>query len=141
MINQELINADIITGDQSEARLKPRIEKHLSVNLTKLDKYNPFDFVDHKAKIYVEVKTINCSKGYYECVMLGANKIAKALDHIENGYMIYLVFELSDAPYIYEFTKENFNSKNIRVSGRTDRGKDERKDYYFIHHLDLFPLK
>jgi len=141
MINKELINADVKTGDESEARLKPRIESYLGINLAKLDKYNPFDFVDHKKNIYVEIKTINCVKGYYECVMLGANKIAKALEHINNGYKIFLVFDLIDAPYIYEFTEKNFNSKNIRVSGRTDRGRDERKDYYFIHHLDLFHLK
>lgn len=141
MINQKLIDADVKLGEQTEIKLKPRIEKHLQVKLEKLDKYNPLDFVDHKSKIFVEVKTINCNFGFYECVMIGANKIASALKHIQNGYRIYIVFNLYDAPYIYEFTEKNFNSKNIRLSGRTDRGRDERQNYYFIHHLDLFPLK
>jgi len=126
---------DVKAGTINEQRVLPVINNFFNCKFSHTtDKYNPIDFRCDKEKILVEVKTINNKHdGYYQ-LMIGNNKIQHALKYIGCDWDFYIVFSCRDGDYIYQLTKDRYDRKNIRKCGRTDRGFNEIKDYYFINN-------
>ena len=88
--------------------------------------YNIFDLKNKK--ITAELKTRRVSKERYPDTMIGHNKICRALcDTTDMEYQFFFIF--TDGLYVWDFHPDEYS---VRKGGRTDRGKDEIKDYAFI---------
>lgn len=119
-------------GHKNEARVLPIINNLFDCKFSHTEKYSEIDFKCDKEKILVEVKTINNTHCGYKQVMLGNNKIDFVLPFIKEGWQFFIVFSCRDGDWIYELTKDNYSTKNIRPGGRTDRGFNEIKPYFYI---------
>ena len=96
-------------------------------NLIKLDKFNVMDF--RCANNYFEIKSRTFNHNKYKTTMIGKNKIDWAKSNSKNN-LIYFVFVFVDGNYYYKYNSDdNFETT---IGGRTDRGFDEIKLYYYI---------
>lgn len=60
-------------------------------NFKKLDRFNTFDFVNHKLKLFVEIKDLTNKYGEYKEICLGSNKISQGLKYIDQGYSVVFI--------------------------------------------------
>lgn len=89
-------------------------------------KYSVFDIKN--SEITGELKTRRCSHDRYPDTMIGQNKIVRAEnDKSDTIYRFFFIF--TDGLYCWDFNKNEYTT---RKGGRTDRGKNEIKDYCFI---------
>ena len=70
--------------------------------------------------------------------MIGCNKIKNALK--VEGRKIIFCFKFEDGLFYWEFDKEKIPNLDLRLGGRIDRGKDERRPYYFIKIADMIKI-
>lgn len=68
-----------------------------SKTFRKLDTFNPFDFVSHELKVYVEVKNLTDKFGTYPKVPIGTNKIVEGVKHLKDGYQVYFLLRFAEA--------------------------------------------
>ncbi len=130
---------DIEMGEQNEKKIIGLCKKYFGLN--KLEKTPPnaiFDFVQKDDTLtYIEVKSRRCYKNKYEDTMVGHNKIK----WLENNphHNAYFVFMFEDGNYFYKYNPNDPDCE-IRIGGRWDRGKVEKKLYYYIptHKLKIF---
>jgi hypothetical protein len=120
-------------------------QKFENVNLEILSKYfkcdelmktinsrDPFDYIDKKNKVIIELKARRNTKEKYYDTMIGHNKILSGFKHIQNGYKVYLCFQFTDGLFYYQLNEETYDKSFIRAGGRCDRGSFEINQYYYI---------
>lgn len=122
---------DIEMGEQNEKKIIGLCKKYFGLDkLEKTPPNAPFDFVQKDdIPTYIEVKSRRCSKNRYLDTMVGHNKI-KWLESNPHANA-YFVFVFDDGNYYYKYNKSD-DECDIRIGGRWDRGKVEKKLYYYI---------
>lgn len=117
-------------GDLGEDKVLPLVEKYFNVKIRKTSNYHEFDFVDNLGTYY-EVKSRNNNYATYDTTMVGYNKIVYANNYLV-GKPVYFIFNFLDGVYYYEYEQSKLNELEIRIGGRSDRGKEEYKKYCYI---------
>jgi hypothetical protein len=100
------------------------------------DTFAPFDFRDEDNTIFIELKTRRNTKDKYPTTMVPLSKIQK----IDPQYTYYFAFKFTDGLYYIQYNKELFDTFEVKVSGRNDRGIPEYENYIFIPVNLLLPL-
>jgi hypothetical protein len=110
------------------------LQKHFNSEtiIKTADKYNPYDYIDKKNKIMIELKSRRIKKLQYPDTMIGLNKINKGFKHIDNDYKVYLCWSYTDGLAYYELCRGSYKKEWERIGGRCDRGEDERVMCSFI---------
>lgn len=121
-------------AEQHETEIQPKLEEHFNTRLVKLSTFHPMDFKDNEVRFY-EVKKRNCKSSEYSDSMIGYNKIEFCNKQPKNSYF---VFEFTDKILFYEYTPNSKITKSL--GGRTDRGRDEIKDYAYFPISDMKPI-
>jgi hypothetical protein len=122
---------DIKFGAKMENKKQPIIEKVLNCELTKLGKWDTFDYRNKQKKILVELKSRHIAYNTYSTTMIGNNKINKGLKLLKEGWNIYFYFNFVDGLYYYKLD-ETIKDCRIAEGGRCDRGHAEYKPYCYI---------
>jgi len=120
-------------------------EKYEKLNLSILSKYfecdelkttegyrNPYDYIDKKKRVIIELKSRRNTKERYYDTMIGYNKILTGFIHIRNRYKVYLCFQFTNGLFYYQLDDKTYDTKWIRVGGRSDRGTLEINQYCYI---------
>lgn len=102
---------------------------------------DPFDYIDTKNKVIIELKSRRNTKEQYYDTMVGNNKILTGLNLIKKGFKVYFCFQFTDGLFYYELTDETHNKTWIRAGGRKDRGSYEINQYYFIPNKILTKIR
>jgi hypothetical protein len=126
--SKEIIKADIKFGFRQEKTLLPVINKHFSLNLKSLKRYDVFDFAD--SDTLVELKSRRTPKAQFPTTIVGKNK----LDYAEkSGKVVYFIFSFSDGLFYWRYDS-NLIGDVIKFAkgGRFDRGRPEVRDYAYI---------
>jgi len=112
--------------------------KQLVPNIVEIeDTFYPFDFRDEDNSIFIELKTRRNNKDKYPTTMVPYSKILK----IEEGNTYYFAFKFTDGLYYIKYEKDLFDTFEIKVGGRNDRGIPEYNDYVYIPVELLLPLQ
>lgn len=132
-LNLELLEKDVNYGLLKEEEIKIILEnyfKNLSTNCEKFKKLSIFHPMDFSfGNYYFEIKSRRCKYNKYKTTMIGFNKIQYANKVYNNKYTIF-IFVFEDGIFYYKYNKDdNFETS---IGGRTDRGIDEIKLYYYI---------
>ena len=124
--------------DDSESvkEVKNEFDYRFNCNLLLTPKYHEFDLKDSENKVVVEVKKRGLEHDTLNSTIMGYNKLIKAKQYIKRGYTVYFAFLFTDGLYYYKYDGRDYPK---RQWARTDRGKIELKDYFFIHVDDLKP--
>jgi hypothetical protein len=93
---------------------------------------DPFDYIDKKNKVIIELKSRRNTKEQYYDTMIGHNKILNGFNHIKNGYKVYLAFQFTNGLFYCQLSKDTYNKSSIRKGGRTDRGSFEINEYCYM---------
>ena len=117
---------DIKVGTEKELYIKPILEKHYDLELTKTDEFHEMDYKSND--IYFEIKARNNNYKTYSTTMIGMNKILWLKKN--NISKAYFVFIFNDGNYVFEYDP-NEEIKSY-IGGRNDRGKAEYKQYFYI---------
>lgn len=125
MNNQKI--QDMQMGEKNEVLIFDIIKNHFDLdNLIKTSPSHTFDFVSDD--IYFEVKSRRCNKDTYSDTMVGYNKIRWLKSNkVSKAYFIFMFL---DGNYFYEY--DDKVDLNVREGGRWDRGRVEKKMYYYI---------
>jgi hypothetical protein len=128
----------IFDYDDSESvkEVKNQFDSRYCINLLLTPKYHEFDLKDRENKVVVEVKRRGLEHDTLNSTIMGYNKLIKAKQYIKRGYTVYFAFLFTDGLYYYKYDGRDYPK---RQWARTDRGKTELKDYFFIHVDDLKP--
>ena len=117
---------DYNIGLQYEVQILPFLQVFFNdKTIVQLDRFNVFDFKGENK--YLELKTRKCSVKTYPTTMIGVNKVERAKSLNEN---VYFIFQFTDGVYCWKYDKNIQLTK--REGGRTDRGYNEIKQYFFI---------
>ena len=117
---------DYNVGLQYEVQILPFLQVYFNdKTIVQLDRFNVFDFKGENK--YLELKTRKCSVKTYPTTMIGVNKVERAKSLNEN---VYFIFQFTDGVYCWKYDKNIQLTK--REGGRTDRGYNEIKQYFFI---------
>ena len=117
---------DYNVGLQYEVQILPFLQVYFNdKTIVQLDRFNVFDFKGENK--YLELKTRKCSVKTYPTTMIGVNKVERAKSLNEN---VYFIFQFTDGVYCWKYDKNIQLMK--REGGRTDRGYNEIKQYFFI---------
>ena len=129
--------ADLIFGDKNENIARQVICDNFGItsaslifpqgnsNLKKLDTYNHMDFESDLCLFEIKSRRVNHNS--YKTTMVGFDKITVARNSNKD---VYFIFMFNDGNYFYKFNNnDNFYTS---IGGRCDRGRDEKKLYYFI---------
>ena len=92
------------------------------------------DMVSEDRKNILELKSRRIIHNRYPDIMIGLNKVEEAIKHSKN-FDYYLLFLFKDGLYKWKYAKGK--KYDIRMGGRMDRGKDERKMCAYIPTKDL----
>lgn len=134
---------DIKYGLEKENKLLPIIEEYLDIDLTKYDdKFSVFDFYNTDEKCFVELKSRPefSSENFYT-IMIGKNKIDKAIELIKQDCRCVFMFDYEDYFYSFELTDDNKDNITYKYYTRTDRGIDEVKEYGYIKKSECDIIK
>lgn len=127
---ENIKKVDIDFGVKKETDNLEIIKSVFDNSLKKIkDNYFCFDFSCDSC--YVELKSRRCDHNKYKDTMIGKNK----LDYAKySKKSVYFVFGFNDGLYYWRYNEDDLKNGNveIRKGGRTDRGRDEIKDYGFI---------
>ena len=139
MLNMNKFNADYQMGTQKEKDLLQLLQNNLDNELQLSPHKNAvFDYCSSKS--FAELKTRNNKKDDYPDTMIPKNKVDYAADCFKDCYFIFCFV---DGVYYWKYNDSDYFNGVIRVGqgGRYDRGKDERKEYYFIKNEALIKLE
>ena len=124
---------DLAFGNQGEIECLPLFQKKFDKYLSKTGQFNTMDFISPKT--YVELKSRNYRFADFDDIMIGKNKVEFCL---KSSRRCILAWRFTDGIYYYEFDKNNMDDGSVffGMGGRTDRGRDERKEVAYIkRHL------
>lgn len=107
------------------------------ISLSRTSEFCEFDLIDRENKVLVEVKSRSTARLQYSTTMVGANKIEKGKKYVEAGWLVLFAFEFTDGIFYHSYEGEELE---IRLGGRTDRGRQEIKDYAFLDAKSLIRL-
>jgi len=118
---------DLEMGQLNEVYIKDIICSHFNIpNITQTPYSHPMDF--YFDDVYFEVKSRRNNHDKYLTTMIGYNKIEWIKEN--NIKDVYFVFVFYDGDYYYKYNPDdNFETT---TGGRWDRGKVEKKLYYYI---------
>ena len=122
--------ADINFGLTNETIVMEQLNKHFNIELQTLGTYSEFDFIDTKSSTVYELKTRRVNVNSYNTTMIGLNKIKFIQSRPE--YNAYFVFKFNEGVYYIKYDNDLFKKFMTKVSGRTDRGKNEFSPYIYI---------
>lgn len=107
-------------------------------SLNKLQFYkNPYNVMDMcNSNNIIELKTRRIHHNSYPDMMIGLNKIQEAVKNKDPNVLYTMTFLCKDG--LYGWTYEKGKPYDVRMGGRTDRGKDERKMCAYLPTKDLF---
>ena len=96
-----------------------------------------YEFDKYNLDCFVEIKTRRIRHNQYHSLMFGENKLKKAEDLKKNNpsLRIFFIWVCTDGTFYWEHGKSDYT---LEVSGRTDRGCDERN---MCCHIDTADLK
>ena len=118
---------DLLMGTLKEEYIKDVICCHFNIpELIKTPFSHPMDFKCDD--IYFEVKSRRNNHNKYDTTMIGFNKIKWIKDN--NIKDVYFVFVFEDGDFYYKYNPED--KFETGTGGRWDRGKVEKKLYYYI---------
>ena len=123
-MNSRLLE-DIEKGSKEEIRVKPILEKHFNLSLTKTKQNNVFDY-ENESNLF-ELKSRNNEYSKYPDTMIGTNKVEYARKSSKN---VYFVFSFTNGLYYWKFDPEKELIQ--KTGGRKDRGRYEYKSYSYI---------
>lgn len=129
---------DLAFGEKNEVLLFDVFKKHIDNKFCKTGRFNEMDFISPSS--YLELKSRNCNFTDYDEIMIGENKIRFAEKTDKN---VFLAWRFNDGLYFYRFNKDDIENGNItfKMGGRSDRGKDERKQTAYIKRELLTEIK
>lgn len=115
---------DLLFGLSQEEIIKHKLEEKFGT-LTKLDKYNNFDF--YNDNYFIEVKSRRIKHDRYDTIYFDEIKLKKAKEIIKKGYEVFFIFNCSDGIWCWEFKDKKMyeNEYFVAMGGRWDRGKEE----------------
>tara|TARA_R110001599_G_scaffold320831_1_gene531208 strand:+ start:21404 stop:21940 length:537 start_codon:yes stop_codon:yes gene_type:complete len=96
---------------------------------------------DKKCRVYLELKSRNVDVDTYRTTMIGANKLKKARDYMDNGAEVYFFFlflgKKGDKKDLYFYdVKRSYKKLEkhciIDIGGTNKRGCDEYKNHMYI---------
>jgi hypothetical protein len=118
---------DLEIGQLNELYIQDILCSHFKLPyLNQTTFFHPMDF--YCDGVYFEVKSRRNTHDKYDTTMIGYNKIQWIKD--KNIKDVYFVFIFTDGNFYYKYNPEdNFE---ITTGGRWDRGKVEKKLYYYI---------
>jgi hypothetical protein len=126
---------DYIYGIHKENESFSKLQKQFGKTLKKVKgKYSRFDFEGEN--MLVELKSRRCSVKKFRDTMVGLNKLEYARKHPEKD--IYFCFNFEEGLFYHKYDPEREYS--VREAGRTDRGRDEMKTYFFIDCENLIKV-
>tara|TARA_R110002153_G_scaffold249066_1_gene405313 strand:- start:990 stop:1409 length:420 start_codon:yes stop_codon:yes gene_type:complete len=117
-------NKDLEFGFQSEDDTLFRIKEVFGADIEKTGMYDTFDFENEEYMI--ELKTRRIHSKQYPDLMIGLQKLEIA--ETANKKCIIL-WKLTDGLFMWECNRDDYT---VRMGGRTDRGRDERRFMAFI---------
>jgi hypothetical protein len=121
-------------GAESERLCLPILKEKFDPFIIKNEnRYAIFDYVG--STHFIELKTRRYNSDKYPDTMIGVNKIKNSMK--VEGRKVIFCFKFDDGLFYWEFTKEKVDDLDLRLGGRIDRGKDERRPYYFIKLSDM----
>ena len=122
---------DIIVGSESERFMLPYIRNVLTDATIELSSqsYSAFDYYNHNKSKCIELKTRNCNSSTYPTTMIPLSKIKKCCD-AKNQY--YFFFRFNDNVKYIKYDASTFDKFEIKIGGRSDRGRIESNDYLYI---------
>jgi hypothetical protein len=133
-----MFKKDYEFGKQNEINLLCHLQKYFNDDkIELLENYSTFDYKGTNK--FIELKSRNNTYSKYSSTMIGTNKIKDAAIYHNNGYDVFFIFNFTDGIYYWKYTPNN-NLIKLK-GGRTNRGKNEIKDYYYINIDDLIKLE
>lgn len=115
-------------GVNAECDCLKTFRDHLGVNIQKIEsRYSLFDYTD--GKIFIELKTRRNAKDKYPTTLIPVNKMNYCMQNPDKG-TYYFCFLFTDGLFYWKYTPDVKLEK--AKGGRTDRGCNEIKDYYYI---------
>tara|TARA_R110002153_G_scaffold87603_1_gene216444 strand:+ start:288 stop:686 length:399 start_codon:yes stop_codon:yes gene_type:complete len=128
------IKKDLQFGLAQEDKVLSILQTKINKNIIKTSQFHPFDyFCDN---IYYELKTRRNKHDTYNDTMCGYNKLTFAKENPQYTYMF--IFNFTDGLYYHNWIKDKWY--NVKISGRSDRGKLELQEYFYINKKDLLIL-
>jgi vesicle coat complex subunit len=117
-------------GKQNEDNVLPLIKEHFNSDSIEptTEKYDRFDYIDNKNKIYYELYTRTNSYNTYPTTLLYSKKIIK-----DTNYKQIFLYNFTDGLYYIEYNKQIFNKfeKTLIKQNRTDM-KDPVKNIILV---------
>lgn len=115
-------------GRENEIYLLNVIKTEIDNTLTLCkNKYSVIDYISNNT--LVELKSRRNAYKTYPDTMVGVNKINYMLKDRRKGYC---VFSFTDGIYYIEITRDIVKDFRKALGGRSDRGKVETNNYYYI---------
>lgn len=122
------MNHDLEFGKEKEKDFLQVLRNRYGDDVMQIDnQYSPFDFIS--PTYLFELKARRNNKNKYPSVMVGYNKILSA--QMQERKVVFC-FNFTDTNCYYEYKDEDKDKIEIRLSGRTDRQKNEIKMYAYI---------
>ena len=124
-------------GKQSQTATLPFLKKLCPTIEETQNTFDAFDYADETHTIFAELKTRRNKKDAYPTTMVNLSKIQKIVE----GNTYYFVFNFTDGIYYIKYEKTLFDTFEVKISGRCDRGRPEYEEYVFIPVDLLCPLQ
>ena len=138
----EIQKKDLRYGYQSESDIHEFLETYFGKLQNTKDNQDMgefYEFDKYNENVFIEMKTRRIKHNQYNSLMFGKNKLNKAKKLKEENPLIrvFFLWRCLDGVYYWELDSSTYD---IKFSGRTDRGKDERADLVHVATKDLTSL-
>ena len=121
------MNKDLQFGLQNEIEMKPLIEKTLNETFKMTEQFCCYDYVSDKS--IVELKSRKCNYSQYPTTILTKHKVKKMMQ-VDKNRFVFIKF--TDGLYYCRLNQELLDNSTVSKGGRSDRGRIEFNDYYYI---------
>lgn len=123
------MNVDEKFGKEKEIEFLDVLRRKYGEGIVHIqDRFSPFDYISETHLF--ELKARRNTKHKYPSVMVGYNKLLSA--QMQENKIVVFCFDFVDAKCYYEYNPDDKDKIQIRVGGRSDRGKEEFKLYAYI---------
>lgn len=132
--NTEQARKDRELGKQGEVEILALINEWFGCQFQE-DKqgWREMDFLCIERRYACELKTRRIALSTYPTILISTNKIVECIRLNGLGFRTFIIFNLTDDVYFYEFIGREIPSQFIKSDAvRKDRGYEERHKAYFI---------